>query len=66
MKIMAEELKGVSERARTELTIIAVEAIGLVQGINAAPAQADAAKIARVLDKIEARVQEVRRELGGA
>lgn len=61
---MADKAKCVSEAAQTQLTCLAVESIALAQqanGVSGVPA--DAAKVARALDKIEARLCEARREL---
>jgi hypothetical protein len=61
---MNEQAKGVSEKARTALTIIAVEAIGLVQGINASPGLVDMGRVIKSLDEIETQAKSVRKEIG--
>jgi len=61
---MSEETKGISDKVRQELTIIAVEAIGLVQRINASPARVDMVRVIRSLDEIETWANSVRKEIG--
>jgi hypothetical protein len=63
---MNESRGAISERAKTALNVLAVNAISAAQAANANPQQVDAARISRALDAIEARVGEARRELGGA
>ena len=61
---MKDVEKGISEKARQGLTIIAVNAIGLVQGINASPGQLDMDRVIKSLDEIETRAKAVRKEIG--
>jgi hypothetical protein len=56
--------KGISEKARQGLTIIAVNAIGLVQRINASPGRIDTSEVIKTLDEIETRAMSVRKEIG--
>ena len=62
---MADKPKGVSDSAQKQLTSLAVESIMLAQQANCiSGVPADPKKVARALDRIETRVDAVRRELG--
>lgn len=61
---MNEKAKGVSERARVALNVLAVAAIQAAQGVNQGSSRVDTAGLGRALDEIEARVVEARREIG--
>jgi hypothetical protein len=61
---MKNERKGISEKARQELTIIAVNAIGLAQRINASSGLVDMGRVIKSLDEIETRAKSVRKEIG--
>jgi hypothetical protein len=60
---MTEANKGVNDRARTALNVLAVHAIAAAQAVNANPQQVDRPRLERALAAIEARVSEARREL---
>jgi hypothetical protein len=61
---MEDERNRISEKARQELTIIAVNAIGLAQGINASAGLVDMSRVIKSLDEIEARAKSVRKKIG--
>lgn len=55
--------RGVNDKARQALNVLAVRAIEAAQAVNADPQRVDAARLAKALDAIEARVEEARLEL---
>ena len=61
---MKEETKGISSEAMSNLNILTIRAIGIVQGINASPGRVDMDRVIKSLDEIEARARSVRKEIG--
>lgn len=62
---MTEERKGVSDKARVALNVLAIRAIETAQRVNQGPSQVDQGRLSRALDEIETRIREARQELGG-
>jgi hypothetical protein len=61
---MREEIKGISSKAISDLNILTIRAIGMVQRVNESPGRVDMDRVFRSLDEIEIRAKSVRKEIG--
>jgi hypothetical protein len=61
---VSEVTKGISFKAMSDLNVLTIRAIGMVQRINASPGRVDMDRVLRSLDEIETRAKSVREEIG--
>jgi hypothetical protein len=59
-----EVTKGFPSKAKADLNILTIRAIGMVQTINASPGRVDTNQVIKTLDEIETRARSVRKEIG--
>ena len=61
---MSEVTKGISSKAMSDLNVLTIRAIGMVQRINASPGRVNTDRMLRSLDEIETRAKSIRKEIG--